>query len=75
MQLAHSACGQTASPPQRCVFEIGNSRAVTCRVHPPLSILFRASANGYLNGGTVPESVSVAHTALGFCASSGFCGP
>ena len=41
-----------------------------------LSILFLANPNGYLNGGTVPESVSVAHTALGFCASSGgFCGP
>src|SRR5580658_768575 len=58
------------------VFEMGNSRAVTCRVHPPLSILFLANPKGYLNGGTVPESVSVAHTALGFSASNGgFCGP
>ena len=52
------------------VFETGSSRSVTCRVHPPLSILFRAIENGYLNGLTVPESVSTAHTALGFCPSN-----
>src|SRR5438876_7651470 len=58
------------------VLEIGNSRAVTCLVHPPLSIRLRARENEYLKGGTVPLSVSVPHTALGFSASkAAFLGP
>ncbi len=58
------------------VFEIGNSLAVTCRVQPPLSIRFLARENEYLNGGTVPLSVSGAQTESGFSASSAaFFGP
>src|ERR1700733_10074572 len=58
------------------VVEIGSSRAVTCRVHPPLSILLRAREKEYLNGLTVPLSVSGDQTEFGFSASSGaFFGP
>src|SRR5579862_10018754 len=58
------------------VVEIGNSRAVTCRVHPPLETRLRARENEYLNGFTVPLSVDGDHSELGFSAARGrFCGP
>ena len=58
------------------VVEIGSSRAVTWRVHPPLETRFRASPNEYLKGGTVPLSVSGDQFESGFCPSSAaFFGP
>src|SRR5579862_6713608 len=78
--MAHSAetcqCNSRTPPAVRristpaMVLEIGSSRAVTCRVHPPLSIRLRDSANEYLKGGTVPLSVSGGQTESGFSASS-----
>src|ERR1700677_4382777 len=58
------------------VVEIGNSRAVTWRVQPPLSTRLRAKEKGYLNGFTVPLSVGGDHSEFGFSAARGrFCGP
>src|ERR1700730_11874564 len=44
------------------VVETGNSRDVTCRVHPPLKTRLRARAKEYLNGFTVPLSVDRDHS-------------
>ena len=44
-------------------------RAATCRVQP-LSTRLRARAKEYLNGDTVPRSVTGPQTELGFSASS-----
>src|SRR5580658_4140552 len=58
------------------VVEIGNSRAVTWRVQPPLSTRLRAREKEYLNGFTVPLSVDGDHSESGFSAARGrFCGP
>src|SRR5438270_100682 len=58
------------------VVETGNSRAVTCRVQPPLSTRLRDRENEYLNGFTVPLSVGGDHSESGFSAAKGrFCGP
>ena len=68
----HAATSRISTPAM--VFETGSSRAVTCRVHPPLSRLrLRAIENGYLprTAVSVPLSrCSTPHTALGFSASS-----
>src|ERR1700722_19134387 len=56
--------------------ETGNSRAVTCRVQPPLITRLRASEKEYLKGFTVPLSVDGDHSESGFSAAKGrFCGP
>src|SRR5580658_1976369 len=58
------------------VVEIGNSRTVTCRVQPPLSIRLCAREKEYLNGLTVPLSVEGDHSESGFSAARGrFCAP
>src|ERR1700733_14733539 len=79
MDHSASTCqGGSATPPAvsristpAMVVETGNSRAVTCRVHPPLSIRLCARAKEYLNGFTVPLSVDGAHSESGFCAARG----
>ena len=68
MQLAHPARDQPHLYPGQ-VFDMGSSLSVTCRVQPPSSMRLCASAKEYLNGSTVPLSVSGDHTELGFSAS------
>jgi hypothetical protein len=53
------------------VVEIGKSRTVTWRVHPPLSRRLREREKEYLNGFTLPLSVGGHHSESGFSAASG----
>ena len=84
--MAHSAstcqCSSRTPPAVNRIstpamsFDIGRSRTVTWRVHPPLSIRFLDSANEYLNGFTLPLSVEGGQTESGFSWASGrFLGP
>src|ERR1700722_12973718 len=58
------------------VVEIGKSRTVTWRVHPPLSRRLREREKEYLNGFTLPLSVGGHHSESGFSAARGpFCWP
>src|SRR5215472_16107199 len=50
--------------------EMGRSRTVTWRVHPPSSIRLCAKLNGYLNGGCPPASVTGGNAESEFEASS-----
>src|SRR5271167_1014757 len=53
------------------VVEIGKSRTVTWRVHPPLSRRLRDREKEYLNGFTLPASGGGHYSESGFSAASG----
>src|SRR3954463_12952493 len=84
--IAHSAavcqCNSRIPPAVSLMFtpavalEIGNSRTVTSRDHPPSNTRLFESENGYLKVGTAPVSVSGGTFTCGLAASSAlFVGP